>query len=137
MMRNVLTFLLSILFFLSAIAQNDSISTDSTAVTETANSSETKRVYKFDVKEEIGPGIWRKMQKAFDEAEEWNADLILIHMNTYGGMVIHADSMRTKILNNEIPVWVFIDNNAASAGALISIACDSIYMRKGANIGAG
>ncbi len=135
-MRNVLTFLLSVLFFLSAIAQNDSISTDSTAVTETANSSETKRVYKFDVKEEIGPGIWRKMQKAFDEAEKWNADLILIHMNTYGGMVIHADSMRTKILNNEIPVWVFIDNNAASAGALISIACDSIYMRKGANIGA-
>ena len=136
MMRNVLTFLLSFLFFLSAIAQNDSIPTDSTAVTGTANSSETKRVYKFDVKEEIGPGIWRKMQKAFDEAEEWNADLILIHMNTYGGMVIHADSMRTKILNNEIPVWVFIDNNAASAGALISIACDSIYMRKGANIGA-
>lgn len=136
MMRNVLTFLLSFLFFLSAIAQNDSIPTDSTALTETANSNETKRVYKFDVKEEIGPGIWRKMQKAFDEAEEWNADLILIHMNTYGGMVIHADSMRTKILNNEIPVWVFIDNNAASAGALISIACDSIYMRKGANIGA-
>lgn len=136
MIRNVLTFLLSVLFFLSAIAQNDSISTDSTALTETANSSETKRVYKFDVKEEIGPGIWRKMQKAFDEAEEWNANLILIHMNTYGGMVIHADSMRTKILNNEIPVWVFIDNNAASAGALISIACDSIYMRKGANIGA-
>lgn len=31
---------------------------------------------------------------------------------------------------------VFIDNNAASAGALISIACDSIYMRPGANIGA-
>ena len=44
--------------------------------------------------------------------------------------------MRTKILNSKIPVWVFIDNNAASAGALISIACDSIYMRKGANIGA-
>jgi len=51
-------------------------------------------------------------------------------------MVLHADSMRTKILNSKIPVWVFIDNNAASAGALISIACDSIYMRKGANIGA-
>ncbi|MCB0506611.1 MAG: nodulation protein NfeD, partial [Cyclobacteriaceae bacterium] len=76
------------------------------------------------------------MQKAFVEAEEWNADLILIDMNTYGGMVIHADSMRTKILNSKIPVWVFINNNAASAGALISIACDSIYMRKGANIGA-
>ncbi|HML85209.1 MAG TPA: nodulation protein NfeD, partial [Bacteroidales bacterium] len=31
---------------------------------------------------------------------------------------------------------VYIDNNAASAGALISIACDSIYMRSGANMGA-
>ncbi|MBE0641051.1 MAG: nodulation protein NfeD, partial [Bacteroidales bacterium] len=38
--------------------------------------------------------------------------------------------------NSDIPFWVFIDNNAASAGALISIACDSIYMREGASIGA-
>jgi membrane-bound serine protease (ClpP class) len=65
-----------------------------------------------------------------------NADLIIIHMNTYGGTVVDADSIRTKILNSPIPVWVFIDNNAASAGALISIACDSIFMRPGANIGA-
>lgn len=100
------------------------------------DSTAIRKVYKFDIKDEIGPPIWREMQKAFAEAEEWGADLILLHMNTYGGMVIHADSMRTKILNSDIPVWVFIDNNAASAGALISIACDSIYMRKGANIGA-
>jgi membrane-bound serine protease (ClpP class) len=64
------------------------------------------------------------------------ADLIMIHMNTYGGMLESADSIRTIILESKIPVWVFIDNNAASAGALISIACDSIYMRPGANIGA-
>jgi membrane-bound serine protease (ClpP class) len=47
-----------------------------------------------------------------------------------------ADSIRTKILYYPKPVWVFIDNNAASAGSLISIACDSIFMRPGANIGA-
>jgi membrane-bound serine protease (ClpP class) len=57
-------------------------------------------------------------------------------MNTYGGTVVDADSIRTKILNSQVPIWVFIDNNAASAGALISIACDSIFMRPGANIGA-
>jgi membrane-bound serine protease (ClpP class) len=57
-------------------------------------------------------------------------------MNTYGGLLDMADSIRTAILNCKIPVWVFIDNNAASAGALISIACDSIYMREGANMGA-
>lgn len=57
-------------------------------------------------------------------------------MNTYGGMVVYADSLRSLILNDKRPSWVFIDNNAASAGALISLACDRIYMREGANIGA-
>jgi membrane-bound serine protease (ClpP class) len=93
-------------------------------------------IYKFEIKEEIAPPVWHKTKKAFKEARELKPNLILIHMNTYGGMLDAADSIRTTILNSEIPVWVFIDNNAASAGALISIACDSIYMRSGANIGA-
>lgn len=94
------------------------------------------KVYKFDIKQNIGPPVWRQTKDAFEEAEEWDADIFLIHMNTYGGMVVHADSIRTAILNSETPVYVYIDNNAASAGALISIACDGIYMRTGANIGA-
>jgi membrane-bound serine protease (ClpP class) len=51
-------------------------------------------------------------------------------------MLDAADSIRTKILNTDIPIYVFIDKNAASAGALISIACDSIYMAAGSSIGA-
>ncbi len=95
-----------------------------------------KKVYIFDIDEEIAPPVTRRMAKAFVEAKEFNADLIIIHMNTYGGMVVDADTIRTRILNSKIPVIVFIDNNAASAGALISIACKKIYMRKSANIGA-
>ncbi len=93
-------------------------------------------VYKFDIKKPIGPAIWRVTKQSIEEAEKIKADFILIHMNTYGGLVESADSIRTKILNCDIPVLVFIDNNAASAGALISIACDSIYMRPGGSIGA-
>ena len=93
-------------------------------------------ILKYDIKKEIGPAVWRQTMQAFDLADEVDADYVLIHMNTYGGLVDAADSIRTKILNSEIPVMVFIDNNAASAGALISIACDSIYMRPGGNIGA-
>ncbi|MFV0378441.1 MAG: NfeD family protein [Mangrovibacterium sp.] len=95
-----------------------------------------KLVYKLNIKDNIMPKTWRDTQHAFAEADSLKADLMLIHMNTYGGTVLDADSIRTKILNSPIPVYVFIDNNAASAGALISIACDSIYMRKGASIGA-
>lgn len=95
-----------------------------------------KLVYKLNIKENIAPAIWRQTKQAFEAADSLKADLFLIHMNTYGGTVVDADSIRTRILNSKIPVVVFIDNNAASAGALISIACDSIYMRTGSSIGA-
>jgi len=94
------------------------------------------RIYKFEIKENIAPPVWRTTKIAMEQAHEEEADIILIHMNTYGGMVDAADSIRTKILNSRIPVWVFIDNNAASAGALIAIACDSIYMNPVASMGA-
>lgn len=102
----------------------------------TTDSTKTNLVYTFKIFREIGSTSWIHTQEAFAEAEALGADVILLHMNTYGGQVVFADSIRTKILNSSIPVHVFIDNNAASAGALISIACDSIYMRPGANIGA-
>lgn len=95
-----------------------------------------KVVFKFDIKTEIMPGAARSVSKALKQASEQKADVIFIHMNTYGGMLDAADSIRTAILNNPIPSIVFIDNNAASAGALISIACNKIYMRSGASIGA-
>ncbi len=95
-----------------------------------------EKVIIFDLKDEINPTATRITQKAVSRANEEKASLILIHTNTYGGYVTDADSIRTTLLNTDIPVYVFIDNNAASAGALISLACDKIYMRKGASIGA-
>lgn len=92
--------------------------------------------YKINLKKEVGSTTWIYVHNGMQEARLLGARGIILHMNTYGGTVVHADSIRTALLNSEIPVYAFIDNNAASAGALIAIACDSIYMRKGANIGA-
>ena len=96
----------------------------------------TKVVLQFNIDENIMPATWRKTKQAFAEADSLHASLIVIHMNTYGGTVLDADSIRTRILNSHIPVYAFIDNNAASAGALIALSCDSVYMREGANMGA-
>ena len=93
-------------------------------------------VYKLDIKQDITPATQRQVKQAFDAADSLKAEIFLIHMNTYGGTVLDADSIRTMILHSKIPVYVFIDNNAASAGALISIACKGIYMRPGGSIGA-
>lgn len=96
----------------------------------------SKKIYVFGIQDEIAPPAVRTTHKGIEEAKRINADYILIELNTYGGLVDAADSIRTKILHCPIPVMVYIKNNAASAGALISIACDSIYMSPGATIGA-
>ncbi|MDF1570513.1 MAG: NfeD family protein [Bacteroidales bacterium] len=101
-----------------------------------AEEKEQPLVYVFDIKEMIAAPIWRTTKLAFAEADSLDADLVIIDMNTYGGEVGAADSIRTFLLNAKIPVYVFINDNAASAGALISIACDRIYMKPGAKIGA-
>jgi membrane-bound serine protease (ClpP class) len=98
--------------------------------------TDTLLIYKYEIRKEIAAPVWRTTQKSISEAKELNADYLLIHMNTYGGQVDLADSIRTALLNFNKPVIVFIDNQAISAGALISIAADSIYMRPGGSIGA-
>jgi membrane-bound serine protease (ClpP class) len=95
-----------------------------------------KKVFTFAIDQDIDPGMNRRVKLAMDQAEALKADVILIEMDTYGGAVTDADEIRTRILESKIPVYVFINKDAASAGALISIACDSIYMAPGASIGA-
>ncbi|OIP85074.1 MAG: serine protease [Porphyromonadaceae bacterium CG2_30_38_12] len=96
----------------------------------------TRKIFQIDLKKEISSTAWLHVQHGFREARDNGSELIFINMNTYGGELEYADSIRTTILNSKLPVYVFIDNNAASAGALIAIACDKIFMRQGANIGA-
>ena len=93
-------------------------------------------IYQININSEINATSHIYLVNGLNEANAMNADAVLLHLNTYGGTLVDADSMRSAILYNRIPVHVFIDNNAASAGALIAIACKKIYMREGASIGA-
>lgn len=95
-----------------------------------------KQVVLFSIKEDIAPSATRLTVKALNAAKEKNAAAVIILMDTYGGLVNDADSIRKLILEMPMPVYVLIENNAASAGALISLACDKIYMREGSSIGA-
>jgi membrane-bound serine protease (ClpP class) len=95
-----------------------------------------KKVVTMQIDDVIDPRMNRYTELALDFAEEEEADLVIIEMDTYGGAVNDADDIRTRIMESSMPVWVFINKDAASAGALISIACDSIYMAPGSSIGA-
>lgn len=125
-MKNVftLTFFFFILFLNSAFSKQDSLQ------------NVKKKVYTFEIKSDIDPRMNRKVKLALEDAKTNEADLIIIEMDTYGGAVNDADDIRTMVLETEVPIHVWINKDAASAGALISIACDSIYMAPGASIGA-
>ncbi len=93
------------------------------------------KIVHFIVHEDIAPSASRLVKKALDAAEAENADYVILELDTYGGLLLDADSIRIDILDFKKPVYVFINKNSGSAGALISIACDKIYMAPGATIG--
>lgn len=95
-----------------------------------------QKIMLMEIKDVIDPRMHRYVDLALREAEKTEADIVIIEMDTYGGVLTDAKEIVDKIMQFKKPVWVFINSDAASAGALISIACDSIYMAPGASIGA-
>lgn len=100
------------------------------------SAQETSTVMTMEIKAEIDPRMSRYVKLALAHARDIKADYVIIEMDTYGGVLTDAKDIVDMILDFKKPIWVFINKDAASAGALISIACDSIYMAAGANIGA-
>jgi len=98
--------------------------------------NEKKKVMVMEIKAEIDPRMSRYVKLALAHAEKTNADYIIIDMDTFGGALNDAKEIVDMLMDEKRPLWVFINADAASAGALISIACDSIYMSPGATIGA-
>ena len=102
----------------------------STALAQKSN------VMVMEIKDEIDPRMLRYVKLAIEHAEKIKADYVVIDMDTYGGVLTDAKEIVDLIMDFKKPIWVYINSDAASAGALISIACDSIYMSPGATIGA-
>ncbi len=93
-------------------------------------------VYQVKVDGVIDNGLARYVDRAFAEAEAGGASLVLLHVNTFGGLVDAADQIRQRILRATVPTLAFVDHNAISAGALISYAADKIVMAPGSTFGA-
>ncbi len=93
-------------------------------------------VYVVAVEGMIDNVLVQYVDRAVSEAEAADAAFIVLHIDTFGGLVAAADRIRQRILDTPILTIAWIDKNAASAGALIAYACDRIVMAPGASIGA-
>ena len=93
-------------------------------------------IYRIRLDQDIDKSSQRLVTLGLQKAVESGSDYVLLDLDTYGGAVDAADSIRSAILQCPVPVVAYVNMQAASAGALISIACDSIYMKTGSSIGA-
>lgn len=84
----------------------------------------------------IDGGIAEFVARAIADAEKSNAAGIIFRVDTPGGRLDSAVRIKDAILNAKIPTIAFVDKSAISAGALITLAADSIYMTPGSSIGA-
>lgn len=96
----------------------------------------TSVIYRIRLDKDIDKASQRLVVKGLENAHKAHADYVLLDLDTYGGAVDAADSISSAILRYDIPVVAFVNMRAVSAGALISIACDSIYMKTGSSMGA-
>ena len=93
-------------------------------------------VYRVPIDGIIDLGLPPFIERAIKEAENNNAKAIVFDINTFGGRVDAATQIKDAILGSEIPTIAFINRRAISAGALISLSCEKIYMTGGGLIGA-
>lgn len=85
---------------------------------------------------EISSSLLMFLRRAEKLAEANGASAIIFEMNTYGGRLDAAEEI-TKVLNRAtIPTYTFINTNAGSAGSLIALATQHIYMAPVSAIGA-
>ena len=92
-------------------------------------------VYLIDIREGIGNGLRVYIQRGIREAEEANADAIIFDVNTPGGLVTAAVEIIDSIQRTNIPTIAYVNTDAISAGAMISLSCDQIIMKPGGAIG--
>ena len=90
--------------------------------------------YLVEVKGEIDLGLASYVERVLAEAGP--GDLVVLHVNTFGGRIDAAVAIRDALLTSKARTVAFIDRRAISAGALISLATDTIVMTQGATIGA-
>ncbi len=93
-------------------------------------------VYRLDVQGTIENGLAPYIARGIREANTRGAVAIYLDIDTPGGRVDAAERIADAIRGSKVPVYAFVNPRAYSAGALIALATNGIYMREGAVLGA-
>jgi membrane-bound serine protease (ClpP class) len=93
-------------------------------------------IYTVPIEGTIDLGLPPFIKRVISQAESDNAKAIIFDINTFGGRVDAATQIKDAILSSKVTTIAYINRRAISAGALISLSCEKIYMTEGGLIGA-
>ena len=98
-----------------------------------------KQIKVINIDESINPGTAAFLARGTQEAEQDEAVLLVVQLDTPGGLVSSMRTMVKTIMNASVPVVVYVSPSgaqAASAGVFVVLAADVAAMAPGTNIGA-
>jgi membrane-bound serine protease (ClpP class) len=101
-----------------------------------ASGQGTGEVYRVPVQGDIELGLAPFVERSLATAQEVGAAAVVLDIETPGGRVDAAQRIANAIGNAELPVYAYVNRHAYSAGAMIALATDGIFMRSGAVMGA-
>lgn len=93
-------------------------------------------VYRIGVTGTIDLGLAPYMDRVLREAENAGAAAVIIEIDTPGGRLDAVIQMRDSLIDADVRTIALVDSTAFSAGALVAIASDEIWMTPGAVMGA-
>lgn len=93
-------------------------------------------VYIIPITGTIDLGLAPYLDRVIGEAEDAGASAIVLDIDTPGGRLDAVIQMKDSILGSDVPTIAFVNRTAFSAGALVAISTDQIYMTSGAVMGA-
>ena len=84
----------------------------------------------------VAPPLADYLDRGITQAEENDAQACIIVMDTPGGLLSSTENIVNRITSAEVPVVVYVDGWAGSAGTFITISAHVAAMAPGSNIGA-
>ncbi len=96
-------------------------------------------ILKMDIKGPIGPITVEVIQQAIHQAESEKATVLLIQLQTLGGMLLSMEDIISRILSSKVPIVIYVAPSgakAASAGFFLLLSADIAAMAPGTNTGA-
>ncbi len=94
------------------------------------------QVYVLEVKGTVNPTLADYIDRGISQAEEDGAVACIIEVNTPGGLLSSTEKITSRILNAKVPVVVYVNRWAGSAGTFITLSAPVAAMAPGSRIGA-